>query len=77
MVYVVDYRASVLPSSPCVVFLFIGAVVLLPALSTLAAQTLSLERWLTVVIMGSIPIAKFPVMGHPPPHQMSKVSGDH
>jgi hypothetical protein len=52
---VTECRASVPPSSPCVVFLCIEAVVFFPALSAPTAQTLSLERWLMVVIVGSIP----------------------
>jgi hypothetical protein len=41
--------------------------VLLPALSTLVAQTLSLERWLTVVIMGSVPMTRAIAMPPPTP----------
>jgi hypothetical protein len=40
--------------------------VLFPALSTPIAQTLSSERWLTMMIVGSIPAMRIPSMGLPP-----------
>jgi hypothetical protein len=51
--------------------------VLLLALSAPVAQTLSSERSLEVVIMGSVPVTRDPATGRPRPHRMPMVLSDH